>query len=420
VIPVARLLTLKCDNCGAPLPKQTTSGEMTCAHCGFRFKVVPPAPPPPAQPDPAAVQRAANQMIRQQHLQAMEVARRSQKVGGRIGAVVTFAIIATVASVVWFNVKKKGGFGVSMDYLLWDENGGRPVITSVNGREAVLGRVRTPGAGDKLFIRLSGTDGSEIWRTAPLSTYTEGYQSTFFAAAGDHAVYSDYRSQLYIVDLATGKDSRLISLTDRVKDLCSVDRTHVWLRQADERELMVDVTTATTMQARRPSVCRERDPWGHYADEDPGRAPKVAGFKADRVAVGDGVGVAAGSKSPGTPLPMLVGFDPAKGEVRWKGPLSGIDQNKLRDNSAEFGALHGDRYVATYGEGSELWHLTSIEARTGVRQWDVVLRNIFAVDWIRGIIVTDGYVYVTRTSSLEIFDAKNGSLTGTIGRETYE
>ncbi len=416
-------MSLKCDNCGAPLPKGTTSGEMTCTHCGHRYKLVAPVAPAP-QVDAEAARRAAQREVALQHrAHAIAAAAAAGRTGRSISIVVSLVVMAMVAGGVFFAVKaKRGGLGAvfSMDFLIWDDVGGRPVVVTVGGREAVLGRVRTPAAGDKLFIRLSATDGGEIWRTPALSTYMEGYQSTYYAAAGEHAVFSDYRSQLHIVDLATGKEQRLVSLTDRVKEICAVDANQVWVKQADDRQLRVDVNTGETQEASRPGSCPKRDSWGKLESEEPGRAPKVPGFRADRVNTGDGVAVASGVKSPGTPLPMIVGFDPASREVRWKQPLATIDQNKVRDGSAELSAVHGDRYVATYGEGSDLWHLTALDARTGDRQWDVVLRNVFAVDWIRGLIVTEGHVYLTRTSSLEILDASNGRLLGTIGRETYE
>jgi hypothetical protein len=73
-------------------------------------------------------------------------------------------------------------------------------------------------------------------------------------------------------------------------------------------------------------------------------------------------------------------------------------------------ALAAGRYIATYGEGQEFWHLTAFDAQTGARLWDHKLRSIFAVDWIYGVVATDKNIYLVRMSSLEVHDAATGAL----------
>ena len=82
--------------------------------------------------------------------------------------------------------------------------------------------------------------------------------------------------------------------------------------------------------------------------------------------------------------------------------------------------IAGGRVVVTYGAGQEDWYLASFDANTGSRVWETKLRPLFAVDSLNGLTVTDKYVLLGRTSSLEVFDATDGSLLGTVGKETYD
>jgi outer membrane protein assembly factor BamB len=132
-----------------------------------------------------------------------------------------------------------------------------------------------------------------------------------------------------------------------------------------------------------------------------------------------GVKVAAGHKDPGTAMPRAIAWD-ASGRKLWDVVLPSVDPATVRERSNEADALVGGRYVAVYGTGSDRWHATALDAKTGARLWDVELKNIFAVDSIDGLVATKDHVFIERTSSLDVLEADTGALIGAIGTETYE
>jgi hypothetical protein len=131
-------------------------------------------------------------------------------------------------------------------------------------------------------------------------------------------------------------------------------------------------------------------------------------------------GVVAGAKSPGTPVPTAVGFDPKTRKVRWKKPVVACDPMSVNGSSFSKDALAAGRYVATYREGTETWHAAAFDAGSGDPLWDVTLRGIFAVDRINGVAASEAFVYIVRMSSIEVRGARDGKLVGVVGKETYD
>jgi hypothetical protein len=131
--------------------------------------------------------------------------------------------------------------------------------------------------------------------------------------------------------------------------------------------------------------------------------------------------VVYGHKSPGTPTPIVVGLDPGATSARWQMPLPVVDPVTVRTDylDTHTSAVHGDRFVGIYGVGQGGWHVTAIDTTAGARQWDVALRPLRSIDELNGLVVSATRVYVVREHSLEVRDAANGALLGTIGDENY-
>jgi hypothetical protein len=139
----------------------------------------------------------------------------------------------------------------------------------------------------------------------------------------------------------------------------------------------------------------------------------TAAFKATTMTV------LLGTKTPGTPTPMVVGLDPTSQSVRWQVPLPVTDLDTVRDNSSSYGnaAVCGDRFIGTYGAGAKSWHVAAMDATSGVRQWDVVLKTIFSVDSLHGVVCSPTRVYIVREKSVDVLDAATGHAVGTIGAD---
>jgi hypothetical protein len=307
----------------------------------------------------------------------------------------------------------------------WDDVGGLPIVTTIHGSEAVVGRLRNIGGDDQLSIgAFDGTTLAERWRSKPLGTYLESYQASRFAVSGAHVAVSDFHSVVHVLDLETGVEQRVVTLTDKVESMCPQPQDRVWIAQIDKRSVTLDLATGQVTEAPKPRDCHaEDDLVTEILARTKHALPKVDGFEAVKSFEANGTVVLFGRKAPGTPTPMVIGLDPTTSAVRWRTALPSVDLATVRESSFDDWktiAACGDRFVGAYGEGQKKWHVTALDTRSGVRQWDVTLRPIFAVDWIQGMVCTSSRVYVVRMASLDVLDATTGKAVGTIGHETYE
>jgi outer membrane protein assembly factor BamB len=288
-----------------------------------------------------------------------------------------------------------------------------------------MGRIR--GQDDQLFIvAVDPTTRRERWRAGPYGTYSEGYRATWFAVVGSNVVVTDFHSIVHVLDLTSGKDQRSAHLTDHAAQLCPLpENKQVFVHQVDKRDVTVDLTTAAAHESPRPAACTEEifDPSRRSHGTVPlSAAPKVNGFAAKRVLSEGNLAIAAGVKSPGTEIPIAVGFDPKTHAVLWQEVVPAVDPATVRSSEAFFlgskaDGLAAGRYASVYGVGSDAFRLTAFDAKTGSRLWDVELKKILGVDRPNDVVLSGSCVYVTRSTSLEFFEVKTGKALGAYGTE---
>lgn len=427
------IVSLDCPNCGAKLPPREDTGRTRCEYCGATFETARathhPYAPVPAQAVSRAplalalgitgVMVAMGVVMFIVTAQDMPLSGPSPAMGFDVNGAPAQVAVAAAAT-----AEERQRFG-------WDDNGGPPAVVVLDGKEHVIGRIRdrTDGA-DELYIAVFAADtGAARYRVGPLGSYSDGYRATHFAAVDGRLVVTDFRSTLKIHDLATGDVQKEVALTDRAEQLCLTgddEAPQLYLHQVDRRSFLVDPAAAALKDAKLPKDCedlrwygREGDPRAKRSDRVR-KAPKVDGFEAQAVHLDGDLAVARGVKSPGTAYPMAVGFDPKTHAVRWKSPVAAVDLASVRERDNAQDGLAAGRYIASYGEGQEYWHLTAFDAKTGARLWDHKLRSVFAVDWLQGLAVTDKHIYLVRMSSLEVHDVTTGALVATIGDDTYD
>jgi len=407
-----KLVNLACTHCGARLPEQQAADRYKCGYCGSLFAVAdsPSAPAPAPAP---AVTAAPRRRGKGPSLGALL---------GSLGALLPFAVGGFFLYRSLGPMVKGSVSGLRLGSplrALWDRAGGPPVPVQLGGREAVLGRMRL--SEDQLYIVATDSATAQpLWKLGPLGTYGEGYQLTHFQVAGSVVVVSDVRGSLRIHELASGKEVKTIALRDRATQLCLAAPSAVAVAVLDRHHVTLDTDSLTLREAPLPAGCEgSRFAQTRRARDENGRVKKPAlrGFEVETAHAEGDYGVAAAVKSPGTPVPYAIGFEPQTRQVRWQQLLPTVDPLSVR--KSEHDALAGGRYLALYGVGSAGWHLTALDAKDGARLWDVTLRPLFAVDSIESLVVTARFAYVNRTSSLEIYDAATGRLVGTVGKDTY-
>jgi hypothetical protein len=427
------LIVRNCPNCGARLETQPDAGRVGCHYCGQSFEV-PAASPPPVQRVIVIAPGAPK----------WESASRPPAAVSFVGSAVVLLVIVlgvflasrkNIAATIHLPGLPAGVTlpATASEDFMWDTVGGPPMPASAGGGgvEGFVGRIRARGKDELWIAAFEGSKLGQIWKAGPFGTYSQGYTSTFAAVVGHDVVVTDYRANVHVYDLASGREAHSIKLTDRAKAMCAAPdgKPHVWIEASDERSVLVDADLGTATPLPRPSWCPDRwaasDDCRGWLKRGPLRlncrsaeaAPRVTGFEALNVIEDGDVAVALGKKHPGTAVPVAVGFDPKTKTVRWEQPIASGDQAGVAESStiSLMDALAGGRFAAPYALTSKGWHFTAFDARSGQRLWDVPLQPILGVDHPEGFSLSTARVYVMRTSSVEVYDAKTGALVGTVG-----
>ena len=122
---------------------------------------------------------------------------------------------------------------------------------------------------DTLWIAaFEGAKLGQVWKAGPLGTYSQAYQSTFTSVVGRSVVVTDYRANLHVYDLGTGRETRTVKLTDRAKGMCAAPsgKARVWIEMSDEKNVLFDVDAGTLGALGAPRGCPRASRAGTAAD----------------------------------------------------------------------------------------------------------------------------------------------------------
>jgi hypothetical protein len=421
------LLSQNCPNCGASLQSGPPGQPVVCRYCGHTFQ-----PPPDLAPRIIVVAAPRGR--------PPPVVRPAR--GSALSFLFAILVVCGVGFASFIKARSHGGIAnlspsqivaAAVSNFMWDTVAGPPIPAAVgaSGVEGFVGRIRERGE-DNLFIAaFDGASLGVVWKTPALGTYSQAYQSTYASVVGRSVVVTDYRANVHVYDLGTGKETRAVKLTDRAKGMCAppTGKGRVWIEMSDEKDVTFDVDSGALSPSARPAWCPQGSGMGSDCRgwltrgaprpgcAGPEGAPKVNGFEAINVITDGDAAVALGKKHPGTSLPIVVGFDPKTKTVRWQESVASGDQTAVAASSTTsvMDALAGGRFVVPYEITSKGWHFTAFDAHSGQRLWDIALHSGIGIDDSEGFSLSASRVYVMRTSSLEVYDAKTGASVGTIG-----
>ncbi|HEX3771523.1 MAG TPA: hypothetical protein VHV30_11680 [Polyangiaceae bacterium] len=421
-----------CPTCGAQLEPSPPGRIIVCRYCGHSFQPPPevnPAPriivlqpgmTPPGTPPPRANAGRALATLASTMVFAL--------------GVVIFALRSRGTSMVMPTATEVSSAIAGLtpsppSSWMWDTVAGPPIAATV-GAGGFVGRLRARGDDELYVAAFDDAKLAQLWKAGPLGTYSEGYRSTFTEVVGHKVVVTDFRANLHVYDLGTGRETKTLKLTDRASETCASPdgKDHVWIGVSDEKNVLLDADAGTLTPSPRPAWCTSRSSfsgtdcrgWLTRGDPRPGCksaevVPRVSGFDAENAIEDGDLAVALGKKHPGTATPMVVGFDPKTKAVRWQSPLASGDQAIVKEPGTEvMDAMTAGRFVAPYSRTKGIF-ITAFDARSGQRLWDVPLQPVIGSDDPEGFSLSATRVYVTRTSSLEVYDAKTGALVGTLG-----
>ena len=429
------LVSYKCPECGAAIAPPADASTYTCEFCKRPFTItrtVVPQPPfvsPPAPPpqlnipqllgvDPASV--------------VAEVERGAKKVVRWVIWFVVIIVLVTVLLPLLFsalamhkaeklttNLKQAiadRATRVIRDDFLWDDVA-PTLAVKAGARELIVGRIRsrTQSHDDQLYIVAhDAATLANLWKVGPLGTYSEAYRATWAAAGGGVVVMSDKKPQVRILDAATGQERALVPLSDTASALCvSEDGGEAWVEVIDHQSLLIDIASAHgKVTPRAPAWCHALGMTGFDHHAAPKIAPPhVTGYRVERT-LGDGaLGVALAVKSPGTPVPLIVGFDARTHAVTWQSPL--VDDGGSVELERDAAGIAGGRAIVAYERRADSsHHLVAFDAATGKRAWDTALDIHGSLR--DGLVVSATRVYLPG-SKLIVLDAATGESKGSLG-----
>jgi hypothetical protein len=313
----------------------------------------------------------------------------------------------------------------------WVTSEHAPVETDINGDGVpdFIGLCTDPGEGAPLSVcAFDGASFELLWRTGAIGDTGTAYMVRIGTAAS-RVVVIDARAVAHTLKLKDGTETAKATMSDRAKVICAPREVpgKLWVALQDRQEGFLDPATLTHSNAARPTSCP--DEGSDMPDtcaampaqaralmtECAGRVapPDVPGFIALKVAVEEGDGIAAGMKSPGSAVPMLVGFTPGTvgrpPTLRWQRGFAPGSPLEAQMTAVPSVKLAGGRAVVTYDDLAGEHHLAAIQAATGKTLWDVTSESFFRVG------TTAKRVYVSRWSRLDVRDAATGALLGGVG-----
>ncbi len=289
-----------------------------------------------------------------------------------------------------------------------------PLVTQVAGdaTEDIVGTYSTVGDDGKLSYYVGAFDGatlSRLWRAGPIAIVDRGEKAPIVALAPGRVLAAESNAvHVYVTE--NGDEAGTMHTADRVTELCiyGPEKSKVWARVDGGRNVALDVASLETKALEAP-------PQGCWAPKGPKlEAPASAGFAPSKVMSDGEVAIALGAKSPGTPVPMALGFDPKSKKVRWQHAIAeSEDPTSVVAAAGRIAELVEGRLYTSYRLQAGGWRFAAIDGKAGDRVWEVPVPDGNASQG--SVTAGASRVYLFHGSGLDVFDKATGRLVGTLG-----
>jgi LSD1 subclass zinc finger protein len=414
-----------CEGCGAPLWLPEGASTATCSFCG-RAHVV-RAGRPAGAPSPAG-RPAGPTSSWPRFVVAFLV------FDLVVGVVIAVAVLVAPGRAAGPTVFERpsagpatgpgsGGVVPEGEHLQWNASGQSvaPADVDGDGVEDVVGLYRLlelPSGAQTVYAgAFRGTTFERIWKSPPLGS--------FLTAPGAHVAVAGRRALVtggtvgHVLDIATGRELSAVKLTDQAQGICAPrgGGRQLFVQVLDGANVLVDVETGAATRAlvpppgcggRADRECRSIHGVCAPVDHTPldGLMPRAA-------LVEGRAGVLVGFKTPGTPVPVVAGFDPATRAVRWSSPVIPDATSPAMDAPADL--LGGVLVTGASPAPLSPFQLVALDAATGARRWAVVVPRSGEGSGPEQLVLTATRVYVPHWTWLDVHDARDGHHLGTIG-----
>jgi outer membrane protein assembly factor BamB/DNA-directed RNA polymerase subunit RPC12/RpoP len=399
-----QLESFKCPDCAAPLEVEAGIRELTCTYCGHLIRVrhAPTVPRPVVLADPPA-STSTDAPLPPAQVRAglffMLVF-----LGGVALAVY---LLATREHMQWVT-HTEGPFAVKVD----DDT----VEDLVGHHRLFHGKDETGSSTSDYVGAFDGGTHKLIWRAGPFGKP----DAIHFGVSGKRVLVTDDRHNARLFDLASGKPTGSVALSDEAKRVCP-SAGGFFVESVDGKGRFVDADAHARDQAA-PADCV----WDERCERSPGqfrqrsRCPQEVPDAPDFIgegAVREGSAlVELGRHRPGTQRPVIRCVDAQTLALRWTRDLATVDASTVRNEEPKTFALKGGVVYVSYRleKGSRLIAITVADGRT---LWDVLVPHSTeggsAADTI---VLSDTRIYLPHWTWLDVFDRETGASLGTIGR----
>jgi hypothetical protein len=438
---------MKCSSCGAQLPIPPLGERfLRCRYCGTTVQLDAPPPlqvssfggGPPASSYGAPPVSHVGGMPR---IIVVPPTAYSGMSGGRAVFMIVPVVMVLFSTGMSLFFSSRGSSSVSStgvgsggvaplgEHLQWGSEAPIPARVNADDIEDFIGDYHLL-EGDQQLTYIGAFNGKtleRVWAAGPFGNNAEASGKTFFGVAKDRVIVTDFRSTAHIFDMATGKETGKVVLSDRAKSVCtSTDgKPEAWLELADDEHLLVDLAAGTAKKSGRPafcpivpndsSNCTSRGTKRPHATCHDDSSIKAPGVSIEKVLSDGDVAVALGTKSPGTAIPTALGVDVKAKKVKWQRPIPGSDPATVHEG-LELADLAGGRLVAQYQLTGGLWRLAALDGRTGNALWDVEIPRSKDGSQAYDLRITPTRVYLPHWTWLDVFDVKTGAVIGTVGK----
>ncbi len=292
-----------------------------------------------------------------------------------------------------------------------------PEMTEVDGSLVVFGPHARTGLDSQPDLRAGVWDAATldlVWETPSLGTYEDGDHLHVHTGLLDRVVVTTSgRAEVQTRAVATGVLVDSGTLSDHAAGLCvSTDRTEAWVQAADGTVLHVDGQSGAVeagevagwtecREAQEPQTCHPKGTLGETDCSPPGARARVHAF--------DGSTVMVGTRSPGTPWPLV------SKEGVWTWTPGGVDQPEVETKApVASGVVDGD--VLLLYRVDDHTRLVRLSGDDGSAVYEVTVPDSDVGSAPGTFSVADGRVWVPHWTWLDAFDLDTGAPLGRIGR----
>jgi outer membrane protein assembly factor BamB len=272
------------------------------------------------------------------------------------------------------------------------------------------------------LVAIDGATGKRIWKSIDFGSVGDNnaHTRTRTAVQGANIVVTDYRASARILELASGRELRSITLSDIGKAICPdpSDANKVWIEVADGKHVNLTLADAKlSASKKRPAGCPDlRGPHASSCRDHVGSATcsfeRIAprgGMRIETVLSADDQRIGLGRKYPGTAVPMVAGL--AGKKTSWSRRLVEDVNQEVTSSPSKLSDLAAGRLFIAYELANDDHRLVAIDAKSGSNIWDVAIPAAGRRGpRLETMAASPSHLFIGANEHLFIFDAATGKL----------